>query len=207
MSNQSPIKKWNDDLKHHLLVSLLYNICLEIVKSSPLSRFILEFYREKCLPSEGHLLYNPFVRITGPSGPIHLAAIWSWVNCTLSLAKIDTVCFLSSLRLVHYGSSFFEVSNSWRPFHSNMNGTKDFCWGSPSGPQDQYITKSKLKRGKLATRGKKISITWKVGKQHLMGKGTEEQLNNHSNWYPDMPDDVDGKVYRYGVPNLSPCRI
>ena len=98
---QSPIKKWNDDLKHHLLVSLLYNICLEIVKSSPLSLFILEFYIGKRLPSEGHSLYYPFVRITGPSGPIHLAAIRSRVNCTLSRAKIDTVCFLSSLKLVH----------------------------------------------------------------------------------------------------------
>lgn len=107
---QSPIENWNNDLKHHLLVFLLYNICLEMVKSSPLSLFILEFYVEKkCLPSEGHLLYNPFVRITWPSGPIHLAAIWSWVNCTLSLVKIDTVRFLSSLSLVHYGDSFLKI--------------------------------------------------------------------------------------------------
>ena len=101
MPYQSPIKKWNADLKHHLLVSLLYSICLEIVKSSPLSLSILEFYIEKHLPSEGHLLCNPFVRRTGPSGPIHLAAIRSGVNCTLSQAKIDTVCFLSLLKLVH----------------------------------------------------------------------------------------------------------
>lgn len=74
MPYQSPIKNWNDDLKHHLLVSLLYNICLEIVKSSPLSLFILELYVEKCLPFEGPLLYNPLARITRPSGPIHLAA-------------------------------------------------------------------------------------------------------------------------------------
>lgn len=72
---QSPIKKWNDDLKHHLLVSLLCNICLEIVKSSRLSLFVLEFSVETHLPSEGHSLCNPFVRRTGPSGPIHLAAI------------------------------------------------------------------------------------------------------------------------------------
>lgn len=50
MPYQSPIKEWNDDLKHHLLVSLLYNICLEIVKSSPLSLFILEFYVGKMSP-------------------------------------------------------------------------------------------------------------------------------------------------------------
>jgi hypothetical protein len=47
MSDQSPIKIWNGDLKHHLLVSALYNICLEIVKSAPLSVFLVELRVEK----------------------------------------------------------------------------------------------------------------------------------------------------------------
>lgn len=48
-------------LKHHLLVSLLCNICFKIVKSFPLFFPILELYIEKCLPSEGHLLLIPLL--------------------------------------------------------------------------------------------------------------------------------------------------
>lgn len=141
MPYQSPIRNWNDDLKHHLLVSLLYNICLEIVKSSPLSLFILELYVEKCLPSEGPLLYNPLARITRPSGPIHLAATWSWVNCTLSLAKIDTVCFLSSLRLVHYGGSFLKTQILEDLSTAAWTGPRTFARVFLVAQGTKYITK------------------------------------------------------------------
>lgn len=42
----------------------------------------------------------------------------------------------------------------------------------------------------MITRGKQISIVWKVGKQHLMGKETEEQLNITLIDYPSMADGV-----------------
>lgn len=46
----------------------------------------------------------------------------------------------------------------------------------------------------MIARGKQISIVWKVGEQHLLGQGTEEHLNNHSD-YPSMADGVNGKRY------------
>ena len=47
---QSPIKKWNDDLKHHLLASLLYNICFGNCEEFALVSFHSRVLRRKTSP-------------------------------------------------------------------------------------------------------------------------------------------------------------
>lgn len=77
-----------------------------------------------------------------------------------------------------------------------MNGTKDFRWGFPGGPWNQSILKSKLGEGKLATRGKKVSVLWKVDKQYLVGKGGERSNEAITLiYYLSMLNDVNEKYH------------